>query len=818
MNSERWRQIEQLYHQAADLEPPQRDNFLVDACREDADLRREVESLLAQSGATEALVDQNAWAAANEMASAQATLKAGASLGPYEILGLLGTGGMGEVYSALDTRLGRRVAVKISQERFSGRFEREARTISALNHPNICTLFDVGPNYLVTELVEGETLHDWLKRGPSVERILEIATQVLQALRAAHRAGVVHRDLKPLNIMVRFDGYVKVLDFGIAKRMPGAAVQTQSSAFIDRSVSGQILGTVAYMSPEQILGEEVDERSDLFSFGILLCEMLTGDHPWRSKSSVDTLHAILHDDPSSIENISPQIAPIVQKLLQKSPADRFSSAEAVWEALAESAADSAPPAGVRSAEAITSIAVLPFLFLSEIEDRKALSLGFADALITTLGSLEDLAVLPTSTIVNCVPGIDPALTCRDLGVRHVLQGSVQKQGAHWRVSTQLFDSRTQKIAYAEKHDFVREDVFEVQDEIGRRVVQSLQTRSRRAAPKSRDRYSSDPEAYNEFMLGLSESYSDREEVLRSAAQHLARAVECDSEFALAHATLSYVSMHIHWEFDSRRVWLDHAEYHCRRALTIDPALPEGHSARAFILWSPAKNFQHAEAIAALERVLAAQPNNERAHNRMATICWHIGRFQEALAAHDRARQSNPKTRSNNLEFIYLYSGDFERAEKAGEAWIRERPGTKYALWYHPIPALMIGDLDAAEQRLVVGLEFYPDEPLIVSLQGILHARRGQSSRALDCVRKAQESPHSFGHSHHSYHQIAEVYALLGDMERAMGWLERSVDSGNPCWPFLKLDPHLADLRPEPRFQQLVAALEREYTALKLERL
>ena len=818
MNSERWRQIEQLYHQAADLEPPWRDSFLADACREDADLRREVESLLAQSGATEGLVDQNAWAAANEMASAQATLKAGTSLGPYEILGLLGTGGMGEVYSAVDTRLGRRVAVKISQERFSGRFEREARMISALNHPNICTLLDVGPNYLVTELVEGETLHDWLKRGPPAERVLEIARQVLQALRAAHRAGVVHRDLKPQNIMVRFDGYVKVLDFGIAKLMPRAAVQTQSSAFIDRSVSGQILGTAAYMSPEQILGEEVDERSDLFSFGILLCEMLTGDHPWRCTSSVDTLHAILHDDPCSIENISPQIAPVVQKLLQKSPADRFSSAEAVWEALAESAADRAPHSDVRGAEPITSIAVLPFLFLSEIEDRKALSLGFADALITTLGSLEDLAVLPTSTIVNCVPGVDPARTCRDLGVRHVLQGSVQKQGTHWRVSTQLFDSRTQKIAYAEQHDFVREDVFEVQDEIGRRVVQSLQTRSKRAAPKSRDRYSSDPEAYNEFMLGLSESYSDREEVLRSAAQHLARAVECDPEFALAHATLSYVSMHIHWEFDSQRVWIDRAEYHCRRALELDPALPEGHSARAFILWSPARNFQHAEAIAALEKVLAAQPNNERAHNRMANICSHIGRLDEALIAHQRARQSNPRTRANNLEFILLWSGDFARAEEAAEAWIREKPGTRYALWYHPLPALMNGDLDAAEQRLSVALKLYPDEPLIVSIQGMLHARRGQRGPALECARKAQESPHSFGHTHHTYYQIASVYAVLGEVDKAIVWLERSVDTGNPCWPFFRVDPHLENLRPVPRFQQLVAALEREYTALKLERL
>ena len=816
MNSERWRQIEQLYHRALTLEPARRDGFLAEVCSEDADLRREVESLLSQSGTTETLIDRAAWSAANEMASAQAALKPGILLGPYEILGLLGTGGMGEVYSALDTRLGRKVAIKISQERFSGRFEREARVISALNHPNICTLLDVGPNYLVTELVDGQTLHDWTKCTPSVQRILEIARQVLQALRAAHLAGVVHRDLKPQNIMVRFDGYVKVLDFGLAKRMPGV---TASNAVIDESLSGQILGTVAYMSPEQILGKEIDQRSDLFALGTVLCEMMTGQHPWRRTSSVDTLHAILHDDPSSIEIISPKIAPILQRLLCKNPADRFPSAEAVLEALADNAADREVFANVRQdSEPLASIAVLPFLFLSEIEDRKAFSLGFADALITMLSSLEDIAVLPTSTIVDCVPGIDPGRTCRDLGVRHLLQGSVQKQGSHWRVSTQLYDSTIQKIAYAEKHDFTREDVFEIQDEIGHRVVQSLQVRFRRAAPKARDRYTSDPEAYNEFMQGLAESYSDREETLRCSAQHLSRAVELDPEFALAHAILSYVSMHIQWEFDSRRVWIDRAEYHCRRALELDPALPEGHSARAFILWSPAKNFQHFEAIAALEKVLAAQPNNERAHNRMANICSHIGRFEEALIAHQRARQSNPRTRANNFEFILLWSGDFARADEAAEAWIREKPGTKYALWYHPLPALMNGDLDTAEQRLAVGLNLYPDEPLIVSLQGMLHARRGQRGPALQCARNAQESPHSFGHTHHTYYQIASVYAVLGESDKAMAWLERSVDSGNPCWPFFKVDPYLENLRPEPRFQQLVAALEREYTAVHIKQL
>ena len=283
MNPERWRQIERLYHSALEQDPARLDGFLDEAdeaCQDDADLRREVESLLAQSGSTEALVDRDAWAAANALATAQTALKPDETLGPYKILGLLGAGGMGEVYLAEDTRLGRKVAIKISQERFSGHFEREAQTISALNHPNICTLHDVGLNYLVTELVEGETLRDLLKRGPVVERSVEITRQVLEALRAAHHAGIVHRDLKPQNIMVRLDGYVKVLDFGLAKRMtPGQTVDSQNTALTDLSLPGQILGTVAYMSPEQILGKDIDQRSDLFSLGIILYEMLTGQHP-----------------------------------------------------------------------------------------------------------------------------------------------------------------------------------------------------------------------------------------------------------------------------------------------------------------------------------------------------------------------------------------------------------------------------------------------------------------------------------------------------------------------------------------------------------
>ena len=274
-------------------------------------------------------------------------------------------------------------------------------------------------------------------------------------------------------------------------------------------------------------------------------------------------------------------------------------------------------------------------------------------------------------------------------------------------------------------------------------------------------------------------------------------------------------MNMHFEFDPRPTLLEKAEHHCRRALMLDPALPEAHLARAWILWSPAKGFQHAEAIAALEQVLAVQPNLERAHNRMSSICAHIGRLHESRIAHEHAQRSNPKTRSGNLEFYYLYSGDFARAEEAGEALLRERPGTMNAVYFHPQPPLLSGDLDLAEQRLAAGLELFPDEPLLVSLQGMLHARRNQTGPALECVRRALELPRSFGHTHHTYYQIACVYAVLGETDKAMAWLERSVDTGFACWPFFKIDPHLEPLREKPEFKRLVADLEYKYTALKI---
>jgi eukaryotic-like serine/threonine-protein kinase len=825
MTSERRKQVEQLYHAALVRAAGERASYLDTACAGDAALRREVDSLLAeQVVAANGLVDDPTRTdRASELGGRGLTpLAPGSQLGPYRIQSLLGSGGMGHVYKAFDPRLRRNVAIKLARERFGERFDREVRTVAALNHPHICTVYDVGPDYLVMELVEGETLRQSVRRPLSLERSLGIARQVLEALGTAHRAGVVHRDLKPENVMVRADGYVKVLDFGLAKWLPTSARLRAESTTMRVSAPGQILGTVAYMSPEQAQGRDVDARSDLFAFGILLYEMLTGRHPWPRPSTVDTLHAIVHDDPPPIDawpHVGANLTAVVQTLLHKHRAERYASADVVLEALA--AAATAPRSSTTNWAApkpLTSIAVLPFVCLSDVEDSRALSLGFADALITIFGNLEDVVVTPTSAILNYAAGVEPAQVCRDLGVRHALQGTVQKLGARWRVSIQLFDARTHKIAFSEKHDFMLEDLFDVQDEIGRVVVESLHSRFPPSPTKSRDRYSSDPEAYNAFMAGLRESCSDQPASLRIAVEHLSSAVERDPAFALAHATLSFVSMNMHFQFDSQRMWLQRAEDHCRLALALDPALPEGHLARAWILWSPAKNFQHADAIGALEQVLAVRPNFERAHNRMATICQHIGRLREARLAHEQALRSNPQTRTGNLEYFYIYSGDFARAEEAAEAWHRERPGNTYALVTRILPPLLRGDLKLAEQRLAAARELLPDEPGVVTCQGMLHAWRREADLARECVRKALDCPRSFGHTHHTYYNIACIQAVLGETATAMAWLERSVETGFACWPFFRVDPHLESLREEPAFTRLVADLEQTYTALKIERL
>src|SRR6266852_5892867 len=340
MNEERLRQIEELYHSAREREPNERSAFLAQACRGDEELRQEVEQLLAQHASSENILDSPA---ADLLAnSTVAQLTTGTQIGPYKIEAKLGSGGMGDVYRAVDTRLKRTVAIKVAKENFGERCEREARAIAVLNHPNICTLHDVGPNYLVMELIEGPTLAERIEKGPvPMEEVLGIAKQIADALEAAHEKGVVHRDLKPGNVKIKPDGMVKVLDFGLAKVAPASAGESPAESTATLTTRGMILGTAAYMSPEQAQGKPVDKRADIWAFGVVLYEMVTGRRLFQGEDLVETLAAVVNKEPD-LSGVPEKVRRLLERCLVKDPKKRLRDITAMEFLLEGEGATAAP--------------------------------------------------------------------------------------------------------------------------------------------------------------------------------------------------------------------------------------------------------------------------------------------------------------------------------------------------------------------------------------------------------------------------------------------------------------------------------------------
>lgn len=459
----------------------------------------------------------------------------------------------------------------------------------------------------------------------------------------------------------------------------------------------------------------------------------------------------------------------------------------------------------------TSIAVLPLLLLGKATDDKGLCLGFADALTSRLGNLLAVDVLPTSAVLNLPLETTPSEIGLRLGVRFVVHGAIQTSKGQWRLSLEMFDSRLQRSCFTKKCDLDIHRLSNLEDDVAKQVSVALNRPSAPAMVEQRSRYSRDPLAYAEFMRGYRITASGDATLMDQASHHLTNAVTRDPAFALAHATLSFACTTRHFEFDPANLWLEKAEFHCRRALEIDTNLPEGHVARAFLLWGPSKNFQHLEAIAELKRALVLQNNLPHAYNRLGTILAHIGLLDHAREMFERGRPFQPKKAvSPSIVQVYVWGQEYELARQQIQVWRVESPGNKYAIYFAPQPALMTGDLKEASILLDKAMELLPEEPLIVSLQGVFHALTGNDRRALDCVSKACASPKSFGHAHHSYYQIACILALLGRRETAFDWLERSVNSGFPCWPFIMKDPCLKNLRELPGFEVLVSSLQAKY--------
>ena len=459
----------------------------------------------------------------------------------------------------------------------------------------------------------------------------------------------------------------------------------------------------------------------------------------------------------------------------------------------------------------SSLAVLPLILLGKPTDDHGVCLGFADALVMRLGNLPGVDVLPISAVLNVPAEATAAETASRLGVRFVVHGAIQMSKGLWRLSIEMFDTHIESACFTRRRDLHINRLSDLEDEIAKQIAAALNRPLGPAVVQRRPRYSKDPMAYAEFIRGYRLSSSGDPRLLDEAAQHLNNAVTRDPGFSLAHAALSVVCATRHFELEPATMWLEKAEFHCRRALDLDPDLPEGHVASAFLLWGPSKNFQHVEAIAELKRALALQNNQPQAYNRLGTILAHIGLLDHAREMYERGRPFHPrKTISHSIVQVYLWNGEYDLAREEVVAWRAENPGNKYPIYFAPLPAMMTGDLKEAKILLDEAAQLLPEEPLIVSLQGVFYASTGKEGRALDCLTTACASPKSFGHAHHSYYQFACILALLGRREAAFEWLERSVSSGFACWPFFLKDPYLKNLREHPGFEVLVSSLQAKY--------
>ncbi len=436
-------------------------------------------------------------------ARASVPLTSGAQLGSYQVIGLLGSGGMGQVYKARDSRLDRFVAIKIVNDQFSARFEREARAVAALNHPNVCTLYDIGPNYLVMEFVEGQSLTAHLRAGPvAADVVVRYGIQIAEALAVAHAKGVVHRDLKPDNVLITPDDRVKLMDFGLAymTTVPQSGTADDAVTTYEPAVTrpGTVMGTFPYMSPEQVRGEKAESTSDIFSLGSLLYEAISGRPVFARPSAAETMAAVLKDDPSPLDS-QPELDRIIRRCLAKDVQQRFQTARDVAAALALVGTGAEPQPRSRS---LDSVAVLPFVNVAGDEDTDYLCEGIAETLINHLSQLSSLRVVARTTAFRYREEPDVQKAARELRVSAVVSGRLVKRGEMLNVQAELIEPDGAAQLWGQKYQRKLTDIFAVEEDIAREIVAALRLKLMPGASERLARRSSDNvEAYQLCLRG-----------------------------------------------------------------------------------------------------------------------------------------------------------------------------------------------------------------------------------------------------------------------------------------------------------------------------
>ena len=706
----------------------------------------------------------------------------GRTVSHYQITRPLGSGGMGVVYEAEDTKLGRQVAVKVLSEEMQRdpsileRFQREARAASSLNHPGICTVHAIeqheGQHFIVMELLEGQTLAKRIGHQPlELAEILDLGIQIADALESAHSKGIVHRDLKPVNLIVNARGQVKILDFGLAKigaltNYSGeGGLDSRQETSLDRhdlTVAGMVLGTVHYMSPEQARGQHTDARTDLFSLGAVLYQMVTGELPFQGDTQAVVFDAILNRDPRPLAEVMPGAPPavsqIIGKALEKDRNLRYQTATDLKTDLmrlkrdldsgqrraAELTDSKGGSAGSAGRAAKRSVAVLYFENLSGAKEDEYFRDGITEDIITELSKIQGLATFSRSTVMAYRD--KPATTAQigqQIGAAFVLEGSLRRAGERLRINAQLVDTQTDHPVWSERYDREMKDVFEVQDEIARKIAEALRiTLTPQEKEALATKATESPEAYDHYLRGRSYARRLTRQDFEFALQMLNDAVTRDPDFALAHAAIANVCALCYWLYEREPAWIERARAASEKAVALRPDLPEVIVAQAWILYSKGENLDAAQILRA---VVARKRDCEGAFYLLLRCLFASGQYQEVAGFAEEALEASGTDYNVYVPILNALgalakkealSNLLIRAIQAFEAHLREVPEDARARGLLASYYAEMGRPGDAKREATMAMTLRPDEPLILYNAACTFALLNLKGEALDAITKA----------------------------------------------------------------------------------
>jgi len=845
-----WQHLQSLFHAAVSLDGEDRAAYLSRECVEDEELRRKVESLLAASEKSDDFLDKSALSLGMRVLSSDSTdLLTDQLIGSFKILSVLGNGGMGKVYLAEDMQLGRKVALKflsgkLADDQWAKRqFTKEARAVAMLDHPNICPVHGFeekdGYSFIIMQHVEGDRLDHLIEQGKlEQEDALFLALQIGGALVEAHAHGVIHRDIKSSNIIVAANRQAKVLDFGLAKIVQQPQGELSGELLSNNSLQlGFIPGTIAYMSPEQLRGEKLDYQTDIFSFGVVLYEMLSGKNPFARPSKAETISTILVGQPQSLGPgttfIRPEFESIIQKCLQKERSDRYQSVSELLNDLKmlENVVNNDQPKqsypGVRIAAATVlllllmtvatftyrylsrplAIAILPIVNETGDVNLDYLGDGVTESIINRLSGLSRLRVKAFSTISGYKgQQLDPQKLGHNLNVDALLIGKLN--GAKDSLSLQVVMINTADGSELWNHSYRvgAEELFHVEDDLSRKVVSMLELWPRRDA----DRTSTAPrprnfEAHDQFMLGrYFWRFRDKENI-NKAIEHFQEAVKLDPLYAQAYAGLaeSYVLLNtVHYGNMDTKEAMAKAEWAAQEALELDATLAEAHTSLGVINLKRYWNWTEAEK----EFRLASEinPDYAPAHYSYSNLLVITGRFREAIYESEIAKNLDPFSPITNLNYCrtFYYAREYNQASTCFEKLVKEQPTFLNGQYVQGLVFLHEGRYQDAT-RIFEKL-YAADRTSAGAVLGYTYGVTGRKAEALAVLSQLEALKSA--ESYISPQEFALIHIGLGDKENALVWLKKAADEHFAPLAYVSVDPLFDPIRSDPRFIELIKSL------------